>query len=78
MTVLPQGMAVGGGYDVRAPLPSLSPSATTYVQRAHCLHAGCHWIWEGDDSDRQARLHTEREKHPTACRTELAGVHRRH
>ncbi len=62
-------------YDVRATRPAAKPKAVAYVVRAHCLRKGCPSIWEGDDADRQSRLHTEKAHHPTACRTELVGVH---
>lgn len=61
-------------YDVRAARPPMKPRAAAYVVRAHCLRKGCPGHWEGDDADRQSRLHTEKAKHPTACRTELTSA----
>jgi hypothetical protein len=70
----------GPTYDVRAVpvITNRSKGGDQFITRGHCLHAGCGFVCEGESADRDIRLHTEKSKHPTACRTELVGLHRSH
>jgi hypothetical protein len=67
----------GANYDVRAVpvITQTSKAGDKFVTRGHCLHAGCGFHCEGPEADRLVRLHTEKDKHPTVCRTEILGLH---